>query len=102
VQPTYARSLAPAGYEETFAKFDAANGAFVWTWNWSAFLGGAFWCFAKGMWKRGILICLAYILVGYYGLGVLPFVCGTVCNWLYYRAQRDGIERWFYTNTKGS
>ena len=85
---------APAGYEATFRRFDAANGGFLWTWNWSAFLAGPLWCFAKGLWKSGILFILVAILTGV-GWFIIPIVVGITGNWLFYQTQRHGSEPWY-------
>ena len=92
---TTATSSAPAGYEATFAKFDAANGGFLWTWNWSAFMGGVLWCFAKRLYRRGLLGFLFVVITCGYGLLALPLIYGVMGNWLYYLAKRDGEDEWF-------
>ena len=79
-------------YRAIFARFEAANGRFVWTWNWSAAGGGALWYVSKGMngsavgWTIAFLVLLAALgLIG--GIALCVFT-GCVGNWAYYQHWR--------------
>ncbi len=95
--PLYARP-APPGYENTFARFDAVGGKFLWTWNWAAFGGGAIWFFVKGLPLRGSLWLVGAIVGGFLTMFTATFamffVGAVLANWVYYHKERSGVEEW--------
>lgn len=110
-------------YQRVFKKFDANNGKFVFTWNWSAFLFGAIWYLVKGLWVKALIMIAGSVILGslfvlifwlsdipwiydYYFpiictiiLGVLPglifwLYCAISGNYDYYLLKRKKIQPW--------
>lgn len=105
-QPAPAWAGAPAGnlpsaqadtgldvyYRERFAQFDR-NGSTA-SWNWAAFLFGAFWYFSKGLWAKALLIIFVAFLSGGF-LGIPLWIYGGVMgNYDYYLLRRKQQQLW--------
>jgi len=71
-------------YEENFEEIAENGGRFKATWNWFAFLFGAFWYFHHGMWQKGIAMIAVAILTGFGGIPIWVY-CGIAGNVDLYR-----------------
>ncbi len=85
---------------ESFARFARRGGAFVPTWNWSAFVFGPFWYLRKGLYAKGLLILLG-TAYPFWPLGVTLLVslglflyCGVAGNWDYYLLKVKRTQWW--------
>lgn len=58
-------------YAQIFDEFEMNDGQYKVTWNWWAFIFGAFWYFYKGIWVKGLLAVIFCALTLPYGGPVL-------------------------------
>jgi hypothetical protein len=81
-------------YRQTFTVFDQRGGGFKVKWNWAAFLSGALWYLAKGIWIKGLLM-LVFIFV-FAGVPAPLFwvYAGIAGNWDYYLLKVKGKHFW--------
>lgn len=88
----------PAGYEDTFRRFDEAGGKWVPNWNWAAFLLTIIWYFYHGLWVKGLIYTGVYVLLSSltYGLFSIPLwiVCGLIGSYDLYLLKCKGTQLW--------
>jgi len=80
--------------EDAYPRFEAHAGGFVATWNWAAFLFGGVWYLAKGIWVKGVGICLLSLLTHGLALPLLWLYSGVFGNWDHYLLKRHGSQLW--------
>ncbi len=88
----------PASYEETFRKFDAADGRWIFTWNWAAFWFGLFWYLYRGLWLKAIIYFVALLILSGITAGLVTLFCwvgfGALANYDLYLLRRKGTQLW--------
>jgi len=80
--------------EQAYPRFEANEGGFVATWNWAAFFFGAIWYLVKGIWLKGLAICLVALFSHGIAIPVLWVYCGVFGNWDHYILKRLGSQLW--------
>jgi hypothetical protein len=80
--------------EQAYARFEAQGGGFVATWNWAAFLFGPLWYLVKGIWIKGLAICLISLFSHGLAIPFLWIYCGLFGNWDHYVWRRLGSQLW--------
>ena len=84
----------PMKAEQAYPRFETNEGGFVATWNWAAFFFGAIWYLVKGIWVKGLAICLVALLTHGLAIPVLWVYCGVFGNWDHYLLKRLGSQLW--------
>lgn len=88
----------PASYEDTFRKFDAADGRWIFTWNWAAFWFGLFWYLYRGLWLKAIIYFVALLILSGITAGLVTLFCwvgfGALANYDLYLLRRKGTQLW--------
>lgn len=86
------------GYEQTFARFDAANGRWIPTWNWGAFIFGLVWYLYKGLWAKALIWFVALLILSAVSGGILAIplwvAWGVLGNYDMYLLYRKGTQLW--------
>jgi hypothetical protein len=80
--------------EAAYARFDANQGGFVPTWNWTAFLFGGIWYLVKGLWVKGLAILVIALFSHGVAIPLLWVYAGVFGNWDQYLLRRFGAQLW--------